>query len=187
VHLQIKLVSYGTSDESPCPENFLTLTSRSSQVLAVYEAGTQAQFLVKPVGFALVTTVFHTAAKAQAAVAKLMKAERSCPRRSAPDASGDPFASDPTTTRSYGTPYTVGAWKGYRSIDHVAAGDPNDGDNPVPVRLIDIYLTRGNILLHVEEIGTDGASSGPRQELWRQRVTRLLVGGLNRQALHPGD
>jgi hypothetical protein len=181
VHLQEKLETFGTSDESPCPENFGTLTTKSSQVLAVYTAGTPTQFLRKPVGWAIVTTVFHTAAEAQAAAAKLQKAERVCPAHSAADPSDDPSAAGPEISRSYGAPYTVGGWKGYRSIDHVTAGDPSEGDPTVGYRLIDAYLVRGNILLHIEEIGIDGAKSGPQQEAWRQSETRLLLNSFEQQ------
>ena len=118
----------------------------SGEVTAVYKAAHFSLTSAQPLSWVVTATIFHNSAKAAAAAKIVLHAEKTCPKKS-----GDGSEDNPSITRTLGQAYAVGAWKGYRSVDHFS-GDTAAGEPAAGGRYIDVYLTRGNVMLHIEEI-----------------------------------
>ncbi|BEP13068.1 hypothetical protein acdb102_13790 [Acidothermaceae bacterium B102] len=122
----------------------------------------------KYIEFALTIAVFATPAKANAAAAGLLKIEKACPKTKTTMVKG----ATETWSRSLGTKYAVGAFKGYRSVEHLTV---TEGAQTLHVRAYEIYLVRGNVLLSIEEVGGATAVNGKEQDAWRKKLTTLMV------------
>jgi hypothetical protein len=113
-------------------------------------------------------TVFPTPGKATAALAGLNKAEKTCPKSTTQQVKGV----TETLSRVLGTKYAVGAFKGYRAVEHIAL---TDGTNSADVRDFTTFLVRGNSLLTIEETANASPANGKLQDTWRKTVTALMT------------
>jgi hypothetical protein len=125
-------------------------------------------FMAGYVSWEVTVTVFPTAPKATAALAKLDAAEKTCPKSSAHEVKGV----TETLSRSLGTKYAVGAFKGYRAVEHV---NLSDGTHSADVRDFTTFLVRGNTLLTIEETTNASPTNGKQQDTWRKTVTALMT------------
>ncbi|MDX6253807.1 MAG: hypothetical protein QOJ11_141 [Frankiales bacterium] len=182
VHMKesAKVQIAGLATAVPCLASLFTSSSTSgfpglqlkggSQVSAAYSSTHVSLTSPNPVLWSISATVFHNQAKAKAAMAAIVKAEKACPKA----VPGNAADGTPAITRTLSLPYASGAWSGYRSIDHIA-GDPSQGDPIEGGRLNNVYLTRGNVLLQIQEVAPSAKNSGARQDTWRKAVVKLVV------------
>jgi hypothetical protein len=112
--------------------------------------------------------VFATAAQAKAGLAKLNAAEKVCPKTGTVTESGIPVQ----VTRTVSVKATSKAWTGHRTIDHVVA---SSGSTSVALRGYETYLTRGNMIVVIDQIGPGTAATGKAQETRRKTVTNLVI------------
>jgi hypothetical protein len=145
-----------------------------SQVSAAYSSTHTSLTSPDPVMWSISATIFHNQAKALAAMAQIVKQEKACPKTVAGNTAND----TPAVSRTLSSPYAVGAWSGYRSIDHIA-GDPTQGEPIEGGRINTVYLTRGNVLLAIEEVAPSVRNSGSKQDAWRKTVVKLVVTRFN--------
>ena len=152
----------------PCLTKPKSITIKGSSVEADYVGKEKSVLSPKYLEWGVTVIVLPSAAKAAAAAATLSAAEKSCPKTSTKTVKG----TTETWTRSLGTKYTVGSFKGYRSIEHLTA---TDGTTKADVRAFETYLVRGNVILSLEEVGGATATNGKQQDAWRKTVTTLMV------------
>ena len=107
-------------------------------------------------GLSVTVVIFKTPAIASATMAKLAKAERSCPKVSTYTGS-DSTMHD---ARSLSTAGHNGAWSDYRTVDHLVY---SDGTGTYSTRDLDTLSLRGNVIVDVEEDAPDLAGTGPHQ------------------------
>lgn len=122
----------------------------------------------KYLAYEVSVVVFGTPAQATAGAAKLTKAEKACPKTSTSDAEGVPE----TITRTLLTKAASKAWTGYRSIDHitVAANGVSLG-----IRGYETYLTRGNVLVVIDDIGAITPTNGASSDAQRKTETNVVI------------
>jgi hypothetical protein len=88
----------------------------------------------------------------------------------------------PTTSRwHYRTtlqePYTTGAWHGYRSVEHATLSLGRVGQ--LKNRIFTSWLTRGNVVVSVEEEVTDNPGAGPVQQAWWEHAQQHVLTALS--------
>jgi hypothetical protein len=113
------------------------------------------------------TRVFASAAAAHAAVGRLAKAERACPRRTKVKDPGGTTTYDRTWNARY---VTASGWHGWHSVDVIRRSGHKYG-----LRHIAVYLQRGNALIQVDEIATVAGHNSPQQEARRLSVQQTLA------------
>jgi hypothetical protein len=181
---QAKVEIAGQASAIPCLGALISASDTSnfpnpqlkggSQVNAAYSNTRASLTSPDPVMWSISATIFHNKAKALAAMAQIEKQEQACPKTVAGNTTND----TPAVTRTLSSRYAVGAWSGYRSIDHIA-GDPTQGEPIEGGRINTVYLTRGNVLLAIEEVAPSVRNSGPKQDAWRKTVVKLVVARFN--------
>lgn len=142
-------------------------------VTAVYSNPVKDESSPKYLTWHIAAAVYTTPAKAAAAGARLLASEKACPVKKTTTGSGY----TETVSRTLSTKYAVGSWTGYRSIDHITG---TGALNKLQLRDNLSYLVRGNVLVSIEEVGTNvGKTSGATQEVRRKAVTALIVARLS--------
>jgi hypothetical protein len=135
---------------------------------AVYVSKTTSALDPSYIQWNVSIAVFPSPAKAAAAQAKLVKAEKACPKKKNTKFDGIPA----TVTRTLATSYKVGSFSGYRSIEHVSAAA---GSQSVDLRAYETNLVRGNVIVFVDELAPSTATNGKLQDTRRKAVTALMV------------
>jgi hypothetical protein len=188
VRLTAKFETPGSAAFDPCPQTDLAaliaelsgdssggapgLSFAGTQVGAVYEPAHSKTPTAKTATWQLNAVVFHTAKLAKAAAAKLAATEKSCPKTTPPIPGLTlPFS----LLRTKSAVYSVDGWTGYRTVDQMSTLNLLLGPDPVGTRSTQVYLTRGNVMLVIDETGTIEPGTAPRQEVWRQQVTRGML------------
>jgi hypothetical protein len=167
----VQVQTPGHAVELPCleTEDFSGVVLAGSQVTALYTSK-KAPTDGHPIVWSISATVFHDAIKAKAAMAKVIDAEHACqPQLTMDDGQGDVAVA----TRTHHQRYSVGGWHGYRTVDHFST--TAQGQTSPIGRLMDVFLQRGNVLLHLQEGGLAVAGSGALQDQQRRTVTQLLI------------
>ncbi len=113
------------------------------------------------------TRVFATTAAAHAAVARLAKAEQSCPRVTKVKDDTGTTTYDRTWNARYVTP---SGWHGWHSVDVIGLSKAK-----YSLRHIAVYLQKGNVLLQVDEIATVVGHNSAVQEARRLAVQQSLA------------
>lgn len=157
---------------SPCPEllfnSFANLSVKAGTAGAVYEPAHHQIPPAKTATWALSALVFHSAKLAKAAETRLLSLEKICPK----NLGGQGVPVD--ISRTHAGAYSVDGWTGYRSVDEASTLNLIDGPEPEGVRLTQVFLVRGNVLLSVYEQGGLQPGTAARQEAWRKSVTKLM-------------
>jgi hypothetical protein len=147
----------------------------TSTPLALHDNGAAIGVYATPAGssvfnlaqWVVSTRVFASTAAAHAAVARLAKAEKACPRvTKVKDSTG-------TTTynRTWNARYvTPSGWHGWHSVDVIRLSGHKYG-----LRHIAVYLQRGNALIQVDEIATVVGHNSAQQEARRLAVQQTLA------------
>ena len=151
---------------------------QAGQAVATYEPAHAQTPPAKVAEWAISTVVFHTAKAAATAAARLVQAEKRCPKASPPASATNPFSSP--WVRAKAAPLTVGGWTGYTTVDQVTMLDLLQGPQPVGTRVTQVFLTRGNVMVNIVEEGTIATGTAFRQESWRKSVTSALLAKLDR-------
>lgn len=188
VTLAAKLETPGSAVVDPCPQadleaiikailsdgtpGQLGLALKSSQVQAAYEPAHSKTPADKTATWTLGAIAFHSAKMASAAAAKLAKLEKACPKR-VPAIPGLPSFSSLVRTKS--APYAVDGWTGYQTVDENTTLNLLNGPDPTGTRSTQVFLTRGNVMLTIAEIGVVDTGTAARQEAWRSTVTRGML------------
>jgi hypothetical protein len=105
-------------------------------------------------------------------VAKLNAVEKACPKTGNVTEGGIPVA----VTRTLSTKAASKAWTGRRSLDHLVA---TGSAGQLELRGYETYLTRGNVLTVIDQLGPGSAATGKAQETRRKTVTNLVVARLS--------
>ena len=102
---------------APCLTKPKVITLKANTASGVYLGKETSIFSPKYLQWDVTVVVFPSAAKAAAAAATLTAAEKVCPKTSTRTVKD----TTETWTRSLGTKYTVGSFKGFRSVEHLTA------------------------------------------------------------------
>ncbi|MDX6255038.1 MAG: hypothetical protein QOJ11_1372 [Frankiales bacterium] len=188
VRLVDKFETPGSAAVDVCPELDLsslvgTLTgSSSSGALGVRLKGSMvgADYLparsqtpqAETASWSVGAVVFHTAKLAKAAAVTLAAAEKACPK-AAPAIPDFPLPF--SLVRAASAAYAVGGWTGYRTVDKLSTLDLLQGPDPVGTRSTQVFLTRGNLMIFIVEMGDIEPGTVARQESWRKTATRLML------------
>jgi hypothetical protein len=168
VKLAGKVVVATKANAIPCLTKPKAVTIVGHTVGASYIGKEQSPLSPKYIQWGVTVMFFPSAAKAAAAAASLTAAEKTCPKTSTKLIKG----TTETWTRSLGTKYTVGTFKGYRSVEHLKA---TDGITTTNVRAFETYLVRGKVMLQLEEVAGATPTNGKLQDKWRKAMTTLMV------------
>jgi hypothetical protein len=163
-----KVHSAGKTFAAPCvtkPAN--VPLAGGSVVIADY--GNHTDILSpKYLSYEVSTVVFATATQAEAAAAKVAKADKGCPKTAKRTVEGVPE----TISRTLLTKATSKAWTGYRTIDHITV---TNGTTTFAIRGYETFLTRGNVLVIVDEIAAITATNGAQSDARRKTATNLVI------------
>jgi hypothetical protein len=169
------------ADVAPCPELLLDpsgdATLKAGTAGALYEPAHHQTPAAKTASWALSAYVFHNAKLAKAAESKLLALEKACPKSLG--GQGLPVDIDRTSAAAY----AVDGWTGYRSVDEASSLNLIDGPEPEGVRLTQVFLVKGNVMLNLVEQGGLQPGTAARQEAWRKTVTKLMFTAFDK--LHP--
>lgn len=152
----------------PCVTKPKVVTLQGASVEGNYLGKEKSVVSPKYLQWAVTVITFPSAAKATAAAKTLLAVQKTCPRTSTQTVKG----TTETFTRSLGTKYTVGAFSGYRSVEHLSV---TDGTVAANLRAFETFLVRGNVMLSLEEVAGATAGNGKEQDTWRKTVTTLMV------------
>jgi hypothetical protein len=168
VKLVGKVRSAGKTFAAPCvtkPAN--VPLAGGSVVIADYDNHTDI-LSPKYLSYEVSTVVFGTAAEAKAGAAKLTKAEKVCPKTASRKVEGVPE----TISRTLLTKATSKAWTGYRTIDHITV---TNGTTSIAIRGYETFLTRGNVIVVIDEIAAITATNGAQSDARRKTETNLVI------------
>jgi hypothetical protein len=172
VRLTLKIQTPGSAGLVPCPETLVPMTLKGSLVGAEYETANKKTPADKTAQWSISAVVFHTTKLAASETAKVVKAEKACPKKAPNDAADDnPFP----FVRTKAASYSVDGWKGYRTVDQISVTDLLEGPDPVGERINVVYLTKGNVMLAIQEEAGIQPGTTARQDAWRKTVTALVL------------
>jgi hypothetical protein len=176
VRLTLKVQTPGSAGLEPCPETLVPIALKGSLVGAEYETANKKTPDDLTAQWSISAIVFHTAKLATSETAKVVKAEKACPKKAPNDAAQDnPFP----FVRTKAASYSVDGWKGYRTVDQISVTDLLDGPDPIGERINAVYLTKGNVMLAIQEQGDIQPGTSARQDAWRKTVTALVLKALD--------
>ena len=189
VRLVAKIETPGSATVDPCPESDIAdliaalvsgkdpssvgTTFKGTEVAAAYEPAHSKTTPANTATWTIGTVIFHSPKLAKAAAAHLASVEKACPKRVPPIPGFPQLPSN--LVRVHSTAYAVDGWTGYRTVDEDTSLDLINGPEPTGTRTTQVYLTRGNVMITIDEVGTVDTGTGARQEAWRQTVTRGML------------
>jgi hypothetical protein len=152
----------------PCPTKPAKVVLPGGSVVAAdYGNGTEIDS-PKYLAYNVSIVTFSTAKQATAAAGLLAKAAKACPKTATVTEGGV----SEKITRTLRVKASSKAWTGYRTIDHL---DISGGGASVSVREYEAYLTRGNVLVVIDEAGAVTQTNGKLQDTRRKTVTNLVI------------
>lgn len=172
VRLEEKILVPGQSEVFACLLSEQPLTFKATMVGEQLVPAHHQTPEDKTAGWQVVAVVFHNAKLAKAAQAKVLQAEKSCPR-SLPDSQGS--GSGFSYHRAVSKTYSVNGWKGYRTVDTIEGLDLLNGPAPVGVRVNNVILTRGNVMLNILEQGPVDPGTAARQASYATIASKTTV------------
>ena len=152
----------------PCLTKPKTYTFTGHTVGASYLGKEKSTLSPKYLQWGVTVIFFPSAAKAKPLRPTLNKAEKACPKSSIRTVKG----ATEKWTRSLGAKSTVGSFKGYRTVEHLAV---TEGTFAANVRAYETYLVHGNVMLQLEEVAGATATNAKQQDKWRKAMTTLMV------------
>jgi hypothetical protein len=163
-----KVRSAGKTFAAPCVTKPADVPlAGGSVVIADYDNRTDI-LSPKYLSYEVSTVVFATAAQAKAGAAKVTKADKVCPKTATRMVNGVPE----TISRTLLTKATSKAWTGYRTIDHISV---TDGTSTIGIRGYETFLTRGNVLVIIDEIAAITPTNGAQSDARRKSATNLVI------------
>jgi hypothetical protein len=157
---------------SPCPELLFNslgdVAVKAGTAGALFEPAHHQTPAAKTATWAVSALVFHSAKQAKDAGGRLLALEKICPKK----LGGQGLPVD--IARTHAGAYAVDGWTGYRSVDEASSLNLVDGPEPEGVRVTQVFLVKGNVMLSLIEQGGIQPGTAVRQEAWRKTVTKVL-------------
>ncbi len=130
----------------------------------------------KAAGWQVTAVVFKNATLAKAAAAKVVTVEKGCSKTLPTELKNSGISYG----RSFSKRYSMNGWSGYRTIDTVSGYDLMSGPAPVGLRVTNVIVTRGNVMLNILEQGTIEKGTYARQAAYATNVSHLITGAFNK-------